>query len=176
MDNKYRLSDEFLTAIKGVIPHYHKKRMEIIRKERGLTYVQLIMIALDNELMEETPFTFDAEIPRDEYTQGTYTHEAGKIMDFLGRVRNGQFLNWLLFFRFQIGVPDKAIFLAALRECINERFVIPVVAPQTDKSAHHEGTLKYQLADDAHSPAQRANLKEKKLRLIAKLQAEANAL
>lgn len=110
--------DNKMTQLKTMVSYYHKDKLEKIAKIRKISVARLIAIAIDNELNNDESFKFDTSFPGDEYVPYTYADEAGKLLKFMKTLRFGAGLDVLVLLRYDIGIPNKQVFLAAFRECL----------------------------------------------------------
>lgn len=125
-----RNEDKNLLQVRGYIPKFHDNALREISKKRKISISRLVAFAIDNELCSERPFKFDTELSTEEIVEYAYADEAGKILNFVKTLRIGAGLDILLLLRFEMGVPNKSVFLAAFKECLDkgmlEAFVPPV--------------------------------------------------
>lgn len=92
--------------------------------ERQLPISRLISFAVDNELDQTIPFKYDILEPTTEFVEDAYIEEAGKIMRFMQHFPGGIGRDSLMLFRRTIGVPNKTVFMLALRELFKAGMVI----------------------------------------------------
>jgi post-segregation antitoxin (ccd killing protein) len=119
------MSDKLMKQAVGWISKYQHKRLEEEARKKGLPLSRLVAIAIDRELERPDAFKFDMNLPTIEYVEDgfEYADEAGKILHYLRTQKEGLSLDLLLILRHDIGVPDREIFLAAFKVCIDKDFV-----------------------------------------------------
>ena len=101
-------------------------KMDKLRKMADVKHVpmaRLISYALDTYIDMGGNFEFDFSFPDEEYVEYAYADQAGKIVTYMGKLRLGMGLDSLLLCRYDIGIPDKKIFLLAFKECLEKKVV-----------------------------------------------------
>lgn len=136
-------NDKRLKKVQSFISQYHYNKLLYWSQETKLPMSRLLSIALDKEIEKDVPFQFDMSLPRDEYVEYAYADEAGKILNFMRSQSTGMGLDLLLLLRYDIGIPDKGVFLAAFRECFEKKMLeayrphAPKYAPKPDENYFH---------------------------------------
>lgn len=113
-----------LTNITINIPREMRNWLEQKCAEMKVHPWKLICIALDNEREQPKPFDYPLDPPSTVYVEHAYRDEAVRIYQFLQKWKYGLGIEVLLFFRAQIGIPNRDHFLLALREAMVTKLVI----------------------------------------------------
>ena len=146
-----------LQKVSSFIPKYHMDRLRKIAKLRKISIARLIAVAIDHELEMERPFKFEVDLPVEEYLEYAYAEEAGKIITHMNTMTLGAGLDILVLLRFDIGIPDKDIFLKAFKECLDKDMIESFPAPvRDDRPPPAEGYLYYCIK--GHTPKDKKKL------------------
>ncbi len=145
------------------------------------SFSRLIAIAIDHEFERERPFEFDITLPPSgDYESFTYSDEGGLLLNYMSTMR-GIGLDTLMLMRYDIGIPDKQIFLATVRECLDNDVLETMVPPlnKDGTAKHREGYLYYRLKGQQTPRKERNNTRkemseyDKYLKLKKKYEKEA---
>lgn len=118
-DNKMS-NDSLMVSMKFNTSKHAETKIRGVAGLRKITMSKVIAIAIDNELERDKPFEFDLTLPNsDDTIEYAYADEAGKILSFIKGLRVGAGLDILVMLRYDIGIPDKKVFLAAFKECLD---------------------------------------------------------
>lgn len=151
--------DKHLVTMGVALSEWHRTKIKEYALKNNLSVSRVIAFAVDNELQKDNPFEFNTELPTQEYTEYTFADEAGKILNFIKTLRNGSAgLDILLLLRYTIGVPDKDIFLAAFKDCL-DRGMIESFMPA---KIRYENYLYYRLAGQPTTRSRRMREKSYK--------------
>jgi hypothetical protein len=91
---------------------------------------RLVAVAVDNELDAPAPFTYNIDLPTNEYIELAYIDEAQKIIRYIqSKFPKGVGLDLLCLCRRDLGVPDKERFLFGFRELLRQGMVEIGVPP-----------------------------------------------
>ncbi len=113
-----RPEDNVYDSTTSYLPKSLTKILKDASDKYGLPVSRLVAIAIDNEQECQDPFAYDVSCPDVPYVENEYATEAGKIYDFLKKVKTGMGIDTLVTFRRDIGVPDKKRLLLGLRELL----------------------------------------------------------
>lgn len=106
----------------ALISHYHYETLLRISQKRNIPISRLICIAIDNELLKERIFELETELPTAN-TDHVYADEAGRILAFMKKHDAALTLDNFLLLRFDIGVPDRQVFLEAFSVLIANDYI-----------------------------------------------------
>lgn len=148
------MSDELLSKVAGYVSHARRDQLEKIVQEKKVPLSRLIAIAIERELESEKPFEFDVSLPDDEFVDFAFADEAGKILDYMGKIA-GLSLDLMVLARHDMGVPDRQTFMYAVRECIAKELLVPFKPRQPR-------FVKFQYEDVIHYRIKGAEKPEKK--------------
>lgn len=104
-------------------PKYHCDKLRKISIARKISMSRLVAFAIDNELEKDRPFSFSTDIPDDDFIEGAYADEAGRILEFIRGLRKGAGLDILLLLRHKMNIPDKSKFLGGMRELLLKEMI-----------------------------------------------------
>lgn len=100
------------------LPRDYYDLLQKLALEKRVPVSRLIWWALDNELDCTNPFDYPCPPPTTTFVEYAYTAEAQKMHDFLIKYPEGVTVDMLVVMRRQIGIPNKATVLLALRELL----------------------------------------------------------
>lgn len=116
----------------------------------SLAMSRLIGILIDNEMMKDNPFAdIDITLPDDEYEEYAFAKESGMILDFIRKSKTGMSLDMIYILRHDIGVPDKGIFLAAFRECLEKKTIESFAIEQRGYMKYKNGATFYRATENS---------------------------
>lgn len=97
--------------------------------KNGIPFARVISRMVDNAFTSSgNPFHYDIELPESgEYEEYAFVDEAGKIISFLKKIREGMSLDILVLNRFEMDITDKKIFLAAFKEALDKGYIVEYV-------------------------------------------------
>lgn len=101
----------------------------------GLPMARLAAIAIDNEFDQADPFNYPCTLPTTPFIEGAYVDEAGKILRYLGRLREGASRDQLMLARRTIGILNRETFRHAYRELL-EVGLVEEVTPKPKRESY----------------------------------------
>lgn len=139
--------DTMMVKVVTFLPKHHHKFLRDKAKSRRVSMSRLLSFSVDNEMLKEIPFEFRCDLPEGEFVEYAYADEATKILDYVRTLRKGAALDIMLMLRFDIGIPDKDIFLAAFKECLEKGMIESFVPkPKYGQIFYGDDYLYYRLA------------------------------
>lgn len=166
------MSERLMHKISTYIPLHHADILRKIAKTRQISMNRLLAFLIDNEIQKENQFKMDLSLPN-HFIRDAFAAEASKIMDFLAKnYEKGVGLDMLTLFRFKIGIPDKEIFLAAFKECIDSgklEMIKPI--PKAGAPLYHPDYIHYRLLGE-RKKSQKVKQFERYQRLKKKFEKE----
>lgn len=119
--------------IKVYVPIGTANILKELSEKNKLPMSRMIAIAVDNELDCAPPFNYECKMP-DEYREYMYAAESGKLMEFLAKFPVGIGVDTIMLCRRDIGISDRSVIMAALKELI-EKDIAELYEPNlTDRS------------------------------------------
>lgn len=145
--NKHHSTDDS-QVIKSYIPPMLHARLRDQSRLQGLPMSRLVAIALDNELDQEKPFYYNTELPEhaEDYA---YATEAERMLTYICRYPHGIGRDHLCLARYEFGVKDRSVVLAALAGLLATDMV-EEVEPTRTKFKFWMGTYRLVRAKDVH--------------------------
>lgn len=117
------MSENNMRRLTVVTSKHAEENIKYIAKAKGVTFSRLIAIAIDNEMERDNPFEFDTTFPLESTAEKmVYSIEGGKILSYMQNIK-GAALETLVLLRHDIGISDKQVFLAALKEVIDNDLI-----------------------------------------------------
>lgn len=157
---------------------YHSDKLRDLSSKTKIPMTKLISIALDNEMERENAFEFDLTIPRDEEMELAYADQGGKLLTFIKNLYKGLDLTYLVMLRYDIGIPDRTIFLTVFGELLDNG-IIEAYKPPTrrDGGSYPDDYSHYRIAPEkGHETARKRKNKateyETYLKLKTKFESE----
>jgi len=123
--------DQILHAITTYVPKHQYELIRRLAKVKQLTMAKLVTNVIENEIDMGGKFDYKIEMPQCEYVEYAYADEAGKILEFMAKLRKGLPLDTLVMCRHDIGVECRETFLLAFRECVEKELIQAYPAPRT---------------------------------------------
>jgi hypothetical protein len=115
--------NDAFTAVRAYLPNKTEKMLRHHAQHLGIPMSRLVAIALDNELDTKNPFNYPCNNPKTVYKEYNYAGEAGRILDFLRHFPKGTTRVTLMLCRRDMDIPDRTLFLEALRELLHTDMV-----------------------------------------------------
>lgn len=115
-------TDNFMVNVSSFVSFKHRDALKSISQKREIPVSRLISFAIDNELQKENAFAFDTTLPESD-GDFKYANEAGKFMTFMNKLKSSQGLDILMILRYDIGIPDRDVFLGAFKECLDKNLI-----------------------------------------------------
>lgn len=140
----FKKSDNNMQRLQVWVSIYHAKELRRLSKKLKLPESRLIGFAIDNEMLEggEDAFNVDLSLP-DNLEEFAYAHEAGKILNYMKKMRVGITLDLLYINRHDLGVSDRNAFLAGFAECLKQGTIESFVVPAENVKTGETDILKY---------------------------------
>ena len=117
--------DKLLHKMQFYVPKFHYDRIKAISKARKMPMSRMIGLLIDDELLEDKPFSYDLSGASEESVEYAYADQATKLLKFLTKQDKGMGLDVLTMLRYHIGIPDKLTFLGAFQECLSKEMIEP---------------------------------------------------
>lgn len=117
--------EKLMKSVSFYFPKFQYEKLRNISKNRKIPMARLIALLIDDELIKDTPFTYDLTLAGEESVEYAYADEAGKLLNFLKIHDRPVGLDVLTMLRYHIGIPDKITFLGAFNECLTKDMIEP---------------------------------------------------
>lgn len=137
----------------------------------GLPMARLAAFAIDNELDQEDPFHYPVALPTTTYIEGAFVNEGGRILRYLGKMREGASRDQLMLARRAIGIPTREDFLLGYRELLQVGLIEEVVPKPKSESYKFKFRDDYRIAVIAQHEKKAYQIRERE-RIIAEAQKE----
>ena len=145
--NKVHTTDDSM-IIKAYVPPMLHARLRDQSRLLGLPMSRLVAIALDNEFDQAEPFNYNTELP-DNADDYAYVTESDKMLTYICRYPNGIGRDHLCLARYEFGVNDRSVVLAALKSLLDTGMV-EEVEPTRTKFKFWISTYRLIRAKDIH--------------------------
>jgi hypothetical protein len=113
-------------AFKDTTVYLPKSTYEILQNlsiEKRINISRLVAIAVDNELDCAVPFNYDLTLPTTKFIEFTFIEESAKLLSFFQKLPAGIGLDSVMLARRDIGIPDRAKLLGAVRELLENGLI-----------------------------------------------------
>lgn len=163
-------NDNHLNKLASYVPKYHLEKVRKISKSRKISMARLVAFAIDRELQIERPFDFDCSLEGIDNIEYAYADEAGRILNFIKTLRIGAGLDVLVLCRFEMNIPDKSVFLAAFKECLDKNMIEGFKPPvNPNRAPNADDYLYYRLIGDSPKDRKKMSKEAKEFEKYQKL-------
>jgi len=142
--------DSYLVKIQAFVSSHVNDMIRSAAQAQELPISRVIAYALDRESQMELPFQVNFSLPRESGAEYEFADEAGRIIDFMKRMKKPQGIDVFLLHRHAMGIPNADDFLAAFKECVELNqieAVVPKPSGHKRASPYPEGYMHYQMPD-----------------------------
>lgn len=147
-----------LTAITTYIPTDLFNEMKRQSGEKEIPMSRLAAYAIYNELeLGPASFTFNIEMPTDEFIEGQYAKEASQLMGLINQFKNGISLDLLMMARRMAKIESEKTFMLAYRELLNAEVIYEVHPSSVRMPGHYH-------KDYVHVMPMKLNLSDKEFK------------
>lgn len=141
----------------------HDKIIRDISEKTGMPLSRVASIAIDNELERDNPFEFDKLPDSDESTIDKYAKEGGWFLNYMKKIPTGKTLDQLVILRHEMGISNKTVFLAVIRDCLDRELIEAYTAKRASSLPPlPENCYSYRIAD--HTSNRSEKMRDKKHR------------
>lgn len=112
-----------LNDLRTKVPKHQFERLKNIVSLRHTSMTILLSLMIDKELEKDKPFDFDLTLAGDEVEEYAYAEQASKLIDFMVKYDKPLKMTSLLMLRYDIGIPDRGVFLGAFNELLVKKMI-----------------------------------------------------